>query len=99
MPRTIEPAGDLGRVEADQPPNLQVGHPTFGDEPTDVADVADAHTDPGCRRTHLLVSLASHLRENPLVLTRVYRSLVAETATPSTRVFLVGLARFELATS
>ena len=40
---TIEPGGDLGRVEADQPPNLQVWHPSLGDEP---ADVADAHPEP-----------------------------------------------------
>jgi hypothetical protein len=39
----IKPGSDLGRVEADKPPNLQVGHPSFGDES---ADVANAHPQP-----------------------------------------------------
>jgi hypothetical protein len=43
MPSTIEPDGDLGRVEANQPPDLQVGHPSLGNES---ADVADAHPKP-----------------------------------------------------
>ena len=43
MPSTIEPGSDLGRVESDEPADLQVRHPSFGDEP---ADVADAHPEP-----------------------------------------------------
>jgi len=43
MPSTIEPGGDLGRVEADQPPDLQIGHPSLGDKP---ANVANAHPEP-----------------------------------------------------
>ena len=43
MPSTVESRSDLGRVESDEPPDLQVGHPSFGDEP---ADVADAHPQP-----------------------------------------------------
>jgi hypothetical protein len=39
----IKPGSDLGRVEADKPPNLQVRHPSLGDEP---ADVANAHPEP-----------------------------------------------------
>ena len=35
MPSTVEPRSDLGRVESDEPPDLQVGHPSFGDEPAD----------------------------------------------------------------
>jgi hypothetical protein len=43
MPSTIEPGCDLAWIEADQPPDLQVGHPSLGDES---ADVADAHPKP-----------------------------------------------------
>ena len=39
-------AGPLGRVEADQPFNLQVRHPPLGDES---ADVANAHRPPTAR--------------------------------------------------
>jgi hypothetical protein len=43
MPSTIEPGSDLGRVKADQPPDLQVGYASLGNEP---ANVADAHPEP-----------------------------------------------------
>src|ERR1035438_1957476 len=43
MSSSIEPGGDLGGVESDGPPDLQVGHASFGNEP---ADVADAHPEP-----------------------------------------------------
>jgi hypothetical protein len=34
----VEPHGDVGRVEADELADLQVGDSPFGDEPADVTD-------------------------------------------------------------
>jgi len=40
---TVEPGGDLGRVEADEPADLEVRQESLGDEP---ADVTNAHSKP-----------------------------------------------------
>jgi hypothetical protein len=39
----IEPGSDLGRVESDEPSDLQVGHPSLGNE---APEVADAYPEP-----------------------------------------------------
>ena len=38
MARLVQPLGDLGRVEPNQPAYLEVRHPPLGDETADVAD-------------------------------------------------------------